>query len=92
MRNQRSDDPTLENISKAHNKTIAQVLIRYALQKQWIPLPKSETPSRIAENSDVFDFALTKEEMSLLDDLDEGEAGAIVCVVKNEPVSINVVK
>ncbi|KAA8568303.1 hypothetical protein EYC84_007339 [Monilinia fructicola] len=49
VRNKRSDDPTLNLLASTHKKTVAQVLVRYALQKGWIPLPKSETPSRIAE-------------------------------------------
>jgi diketogulonate reductase-like aldo/keto reductase len=53
------------------------------LQKDWVPLPKSDTPSRIVENADVFDFELSKEEMKKLDDLDQGARGAIVQAVKN---------
>ena len=83
MRNQKADDPTLVAIAKAHSKTVAQVLIRYCLQKNWVPLPKSETPSRIAENADVYDFELTKEEMTTLDGLDQGSKGAIVQAVVN---------
>jgi diketogulonate reductase-like aldo/keto reductase len=42
------------------------------LQKNWVPLPKSETSSRIEENVKVFDFELTKDEMSTLDGLIKG--------------------
>ncbi|ESZ95959.1 hypothetical protein SBOR_3651 [Sclerotinia borealis F-4128] len=84
VRNTRSDDPTLNSIATIHMQTVAQVLIRYALQKDWIPLPKSETPSRIAENANVFDFVLNEEEMQKLDGLDEGDKGAIVQAVTNE--------
>lgn len=59
------------------------MLIRYCLQKDWVPLPKSDTPSRIVENADVFDFELSKEEMTKLDDLDQGARGAIVQAVNN---------
>jgi diketogulonate reductase-like aldo/keto reductase len=53
------------------------------LQKDWVPLPKSDTPSRIAENAEVYDFELSKEEMATLDSLDEGARGAIVKAVTN---------
>jgi len=83
VRNRKASDPTLNSVAKAHNKTVAQVLIRYCLQKDWVPLPKSSTPSRIIENADVYDFELTKDEMSTLDDLDQGSRGAIVEAVTN---------
>ena len=83
VRNQKGNDPTLSAIAKAHGKTVAQVLIRYCLQKNWVPLPKSDTPSRIVENADVYDFELTKEEMSKVDGLDQGSKGAIVQAVTN---------
>jgi diketogulonate reductase-like aldo/keto reductase len=77
VRNQKAKDPTLVAISKVHGKSTAQILIRYALQKGWVPLPKSDTPSRIRENADVYDFELAEEQMAKLDRLDEGPRGAI---------------
>lgn len=65
-------DPPLAEIAAAHAKSTAQVLIRWALQKDLIVLPKSTRPERIAANADVFDFALTDSEMTRLDSLDEG--------------------
>jgi diketogulonate reductase-like aldo/keto reductase len=83
VRNKKANDPTLNEIGKRHGESTAQVLIRYCLQKGWVPLPKSDTPSRIVENADVYDFELSKEEMDKLDGLDEGSRGAIVEAVKN---------
>lgn len=60
-------DPTVNEIAAAHGKTAAHVCIRYALQKDAVPLPKSVTPSRIVDNTNVFDFALTDEEIARLD-------------------------
>ncbi|KAF9766210.1 hypothetical protein IL306_001416 [Fusarium sp. DS 682] len=73
----RLDDPEIQRISSKHSKTPAQILIRYSLQKSWIPLPKSSNTNRIRENIDVFDFALDQDDMKALDGLDEGSAGAI---------------
>ena len=84
VRNLKAYDETLLNISKAHEKTTAQVLIRYSLQKGWVALPKSDTPSRIEANADVYGFGLTEEDMRVLDELDQGSDGAIVEFVDNE--------
>lgn len=84
VRNYKANDPTLVDLAKKYDKTTQQVLIRYALQKQWVPLPKSETPDRIAANAGVFDFDISEEDMAVLNALDQGSAGAIVEAVKNE--------
>ncbi|KAM0340377.1 hypothetical protein ACHAPU_010513 [Fusarium lateritium] len=83
VRNQKADDKTLASIAKKHNVTPSKVLIRYCLQKNWVPLPKSDTPERIQANADVFGFDLDDKDMKSLDDLDEGAAGAIVQAVDN---------
>jgi diketogulonate reductase-like aldo/keto reductase len=71
-------------MSKQYGKTTAQILIRYCLQKNWVPLPKSDNPSRIVENADVYDFEIAKEDMSTLDGLDRGSRGSIVQAVRNK--------
>ena len=83
VRAQKAHDPTLKKVAEKHGKTAAQTLVRYCLQKGWVPLPKSDTPSRIKENADVYDFELNVDDMKTLDDLDQGSAGAIVEAVKN---------
>ncbi|KAK9855080.1 Aldo/keto reductase subgroup [Penicillium brevicompactum] len=60
-------EPVLGSIGKKYGKTPAQVLIRWSLQMGFVPLPKSATPQRIRENTDVFDFELAEEDMNLLD-------------------------
>ncbi|UNI14193.1 hypothetical protein JDV02_000848 [Purpureocillium takamizusanense] len=70
-------DETLSSVAAKHGKSPAQVLIRYGLQKDWIPLPKSGKPDRIKQNSDVFDFALDDDDMTTLDGLDKGGKGAL---------------
>ncbi|KIL87364.1 hypothetical protein FAVG1_09068 [Fusarium avenaceum] len=83
VRNQKADDKTLNSIADKHKVTPSKVLIRYCLQKNWVPLPKSDTPDRIRANADVFEFDLDDKDMKTLDDLDEGAAGAIVQAVDN---------
>jgi methylglyoxal/glyoxal reductase len=65
------DDPPPARIAAAHQRSTAQVLIRWALQHRLVVLPKSTHADRIAGNADVFDFTLTDTEMETLDDLDE---------------------
>ena len=65
------DDAVLADIAAKHNKTIAQVIIRWHLQNDLIVIPKSVTPSRIVENADVFDFSLAAEEIKAIDSLNQ---------------------
>ncbi|KAF7171183.1 hypothetical protein CNMCM5623_003595 [Aspergillus felis] len=84
VRNYKANDPTLVDVAKKYERTTAQILIRYALQKGWVPLPKSDTPERIVANANVFDFEIGEEDMAVLNALDQGSAGAIVEAVENE--------
>lgn len=65
----------LQELADAHNKSIAQIVLRWSLQKGFLPLPKSVTDSRIVENSLLFDFELSAEEMKQIDQL-QGVAGS----------------
>jgi diketogulonate reductase-like aldo/keto reductase len=57
------EDPVIGGIAKAHNKTPAQVMLRWHLQQGRSVIPKSTKRHRIAENIDVFDFELSAEEL-----------------------------
>ncbi|GAA5880730.1 hypothetical protein JCM1840_007418 [Sporobolomyces johnsonii] len=74
IRGQRFDHPTLQKVSQKHNATVAQILIRWSLQKGYVPLPKSDQAGRIQENADVFGFELDADDMKEMDALDEGKA------------------
>ena len=63
------DDPKIEKISKKYSKSTPQVLIRWALQHKVIVIPKSSNEKRIKENTDIFDFDISNEDMKYLDSL-----------------------
>jgi diketogulonate reductase-like aldo/keto reductase len=68
-------DPVIGEIAKAHDKSPAQVMLRWHLQQGRSVIPKSTKPRRIAENIDVFDFELSTEELAAIDALDTGQRG-----------------
>jgi diketogulonate reductase-like aldo/keto reductase len=68
----RMDDPLLRRVAAKHGRTPAQILVRWALEHGHVVIPKSVREQRIRENADVFGFALDGEDLTGLDDLDEG--------------------
>lgn len=71
------DHPVLMEISKRHNKSVAQVLLRWQIQHGFLPLPKSSSRERMLENSDIFDFKLTEEDIESMKILEElGRTGS----------------
>ncbi|MFF6788607.1 aldo/keto reductase [Streptomyces filamentosus] len=67
------DVPALLAVARKHDRTAAQVVLRWHLQTGNVVIPKSVTPSRIRENIAVFDFELDAEDMAALAALDEGK-------------------
>ncbi|KAI1029963.1 hypothetical protein LB503_008061 [Fusarium chuoi] len=63
VRGERFDDPKVKALADKYGKSPAQVLLRWSLQRGYVPLVKSVTPSRILENAQLFDFELTEEEV-----------------------------
>jgi diketogulonate reductase-like aldo/keto reductase len=57
------DAPEIQAFAKKYNRSIAQVCIRWSLQRGYLPLPKSVTPARIAENAKIFDFEISAEDV-----------------------------
>ena len=67
------DDPAIGAIAESHDRSPAQVIIRWHLQSGNIVIPKSVTPERIAENFRALHFELSDAEMAQIDGLDRGE-------------------
>jgi len=73
-RNNLFTNPTLTAIGEAHGKSVAQVVLRWLIQREVIVIPKSVRPERMRENLEVFDFELADEEMTRITALDTGES------------------
>lgn len=69
------DEPVILGIGERYGKSAAQVMLRWHLQQGRQVIPKSTKPERIAENLDVFDFALTDDELAQIDALETGVRG-----------------
>ena len=71
-RNHLFSDPTLSQIGAGYGKSVAQVVLRWLIQRQVAVIPKSVRPERMAENLQVFDFQLTDQEMGRIAAMDTG--------------------
>ena len=69
------DDPVITEIAGRLERTAAQVVLRWHLQRGSIVFPKSTTPSRIEENFELFDFELSDDELEAIAALDKGDDG-----------------
>jgi 2,5-diketo-D-gluconate reductase A len=65
-------DPTLAAIAQAHGKTPAQIVLRWNIELGLVPIPRSSNPVRLAQNLEIFDFALTPAEIATITALDTG--------------------
>jgi diketogulonate reductase-like aldo/keto reductase len=66
------NDPKLLDMAAKYSKSCAQILIRWALQRGVVTIPKSSSKERITENAEVFDFTISSEDMRLLDSFHQG--------------------
>lgn len=76
---QKASDPHVVRIAKSTGKSPAQVLVRYCLEKGWVPLPKSDKEERIIGNADVFDFEISPEDMQALDKREKEDEKLCLC-------------
>ena len=66
-------EPLVQGLAEKYGKSPAQVLLRWHIQQGHVVIPGSKTPSHITDNIDLFDFALTNEDMAQIDSLDKGK-------------------
>ena len=73
-RNNLFSDPALTEIGGNHGKSVAQIVLRWLIQRNIVVVQKSVRPERMRENIDVFDFELDGNEMSQIAEMDRGES------------------
>ncbi|XP_034390956.1 aldo-keto reductase family 1 member B1 isoform X2 [Cyclopterus lumpus] len=79
------EEPVAAGIAKKHRRSPAQVLLRYHVQQGIAVIPKSDKPHRILENTKIFDFSLTEEDMRALRGLDRGWRACMLEEIKCHP-------
>ena len=67
------NNDVIVSIANTHNVSSAQVILRWNLQKGVIVIPGSSNPDHIKENTDIYNFELTEEEMKKINELDRNE-------------------
>lgn len=72
-RNQLANEPVLTHLARKHGKSVSQVILRWHLQNGTVIIPKSVNRDRIRENSEIFDFELSQEEMNRISGLNKDE-------------------
>lgn len=83
MRGRIFSNELIIGLSEKYKKTIAQIVLRWHVQRGVIPIPKSSNEGRIKENLDVFDFELSTEDMEAINSLDEGYDVSVSGVPEN---------
>lgn len=73
-RNNMFSNPELKAIGEKYRKTVAQVILRWLVQRNIVPLSKSVKKSRMEENINIFDFELSKEDMDKISEMDKKES------------------
>lgn len=73
-RNNMFSNEVLTSIAEKHNKSVAQVVLRWLVQREVVTIPKSVRKERIVENFDIFDFELSLEDIEKISALDKGES------------------
>ncbi len=71
-RGKRMDDPRLKDIASRKQRSPAQIMLRWSIEKGLVAIPKAAKKERIEENGRIFDFRLSAEDVAMLDALDEG--------------------
>lgn len=83
MRGKLFENEDMLKLSEKYKKTVAQIILRWHIQRGVIPIPKSSKEERIKENFDVFDFNISDEDMKFIDSLNEGDNVSVTGVPEN---------
>uniref|UniRef100_A0A8C7ZJ99 Zgc:56622 n=1 Tax=Oryzias sinensis TaxID=183150 RepID=A0A8C7ZJ99_9TELE len=79
------EDPVIAQIAERHRRSAAQVLLRYHIQQGVSVIPKSDKPHHIIQNTKIFDFKLSEEDMTTLKSLNRGWRGCRIEELKSHP-------
>ena len=88
-RNSLFTNPTLSSIARAHDKSVAQVVLRWLIQRGVVVIPKSVRRDRMEENFDVFDFELADSDMAVITTLEKGEP---LFIDHRDPAAVDALK
>ena len=83
MRGRLFSNELMIGLSQKYKKTIAQIILKWHIQRGVIPIPKSSNKERIKENLDIFDFNISDEDMKAINSLDEGYDASVSGVPEN---------
>lgn len=83
MRGRLFSNELMIGLSQKYKKTIAQIILKWHIQRGVIPIPKSSNEERIKENLDIFDFNISDEDMEAINSLDEGYDASVSGVPEN---------
>jgi diketogulonate reductase-like aldo/keto reductase len=67
------DELVVQDLAERYDRSPAQVVLRWALERDVVPLPKSSTPEHVRANFDLFEWSMDEDDLALLDDLDRNE-------------------
>lgn len=76
-------DPTIEKLAQKYSKSAGQILLKWLVQRNIAVVPKSVTPSRIAENNSIHDFTLSDEDMATINSIDKNYRYIVPTVERN---------
>uniref|UniRef100_A0A1A8EK27 alcohol dehydrogenase (NADP(+)) n=2 Tax=Nothobranchius korthausae TaxID=1143690 RepID=A0A1A8EK27_9TELE len=79
------EDPVVADVARKHGRSPAQVLLRYHVQQGIAVIPKSDKPHHILENTKIFDFSLSDEDMNTLRGLDRRWKACVIDGIKSHP-------
>ena len=77
------EEENMECIYQKKSKTIAQIILRWHIQRGVIPIPKSSNEGRVKENLSVFDFEISSDDINIINSLNEGDNISVSGVPEN---------